>query len=75
MENHRLIEELLKLTQMQPINIIPFGADYSIGTNADGNGNYQTVTYKKGGSSGILLKTVTYTFDANSKIVTTTITG
>jgi uncharacterized RmlC-like cupin family protein len=49
---------------------LPYGADYMIQSNADGLGNYQTITYKKGGATGRTVKVVTLTFDANSKILT-----
>jgi hypothetical protein len=51
---------------------LPFGADYFIQSNADANGNYQTIVYKSGGASGVTVRTITLTFDANNYIVTYT---
>ncbi len=45
---------------------LPYGADRLTQTNADVNGNYQTVTYYKSGS---VVKIVTLTFDANGNVI------
>ena len=41
-----------------------------IQSNADGNGNYQTITYKKGGPDGDIVQIIEITFDGNNNIVT-----
>lgn len=51
---------------------MPYGADYLVQSNADVNGNYQTITYKSGGSGGTTVKTVNLTFDANGGVLTLT---
>ena len=61
-----LIKRLLNIGQQS----LPYGADYFIQSNADGNGNYQTIVYKTGGAAGTTVKTITLTFDANNYIVT-----
>lgn len=63
-----LIKRLLNINQQS----LPYGADYFIQSNADGNGNYQTIVYKTGGSGGTTVKTITLTFDANNYIVSFT---
>ena len=47
-----------------------FGADYFIASNPDANDNYQTITYKKGGANGEVVRIITLTFDANDNVVT-----
>lgn len=42
--------------------------DYIGFSNADSNGNYQTITYKSGGSSGTTMLTLSLTYDANNKV-------
>lgn len=48
---------------------LPFGADYFIQSNADANGNYQTVTYKRGGAGGAIVRVVTITYDVDGNAV------
>lgn len=52
------------------ISNLPFNADYIEETNPDANGNYQTITYKQGGSGGTIVKTITITYDSNGGILT-----
>lgn len=63
-----LIKRLLNINQQS----LPFGADYFIQSNADSNGNYQTIIYKTGGSGGTTVKTITLTFDSTGNILTYT---
>lgn len=49
---------------------LPFGADYMAQSNADANGNYQTITYKTGGAAGTTVKTITLTFDSSGNVLT-----
>lgn len=51
---------------------LPFNADYLIQSNPDANGNYQTIVYKIGGSSGTTVATINLTFDGNNNVVTYT---
>ena len=53
-------------------NNLPFGADYLIQSNPDVNGNYQTIQYKQGGSSGTVMRTITLVFDAKNNVVSYT---
>lgn len=46
--------------------------DYVAMSNADGNGNYQTIVYKSGGSGGTTKATLTITYDGNSNITSIT---
>jgi len=46
--------------------------DYVGMSNADGNGNYQTIVYKRGGSSGTTVRTLTYTYDASNNVTSIT---
>ena len=63
----RAINEIVKQLSYDKIG---FGADFMIQSNADGNGNYQTITYKKGGPDGDIVQIVEITFDGNNNIVT-----
>lgn len=51
---------------------LPFNADYLAQSNPDANGRYQTITYKQGGASGTIVKTVSLTFDSFGSILTYT---
>lgn len=42
--------------------------DYVGFTNVDGNGNYQTVTFKSGGSGGSTVRTLALTYDGNNNV-------
>lgn len=46
--------------------------DYISFTNADANGNYQTLDFKTGGAGGTTQRTLTLTYDANSKVTSIT---
>ena len=46
--------------------------DYVGMSNADGNGNYQTIVYKSGGSGGTTRATLTITYDGSSNITSIT---
>lgn len=52
--------------------IVTAAYDYVGFTNADSNGNYQTITFKSGGSGGTTVATVSVTYDANSLITSVT---
>lgn len=52
--------------------LVPIPYDYVGFTNADGNGNYQTATFKQGGSSGTTVATLSLTYDANNLITSIT---
>ncbi len=49
---------------------LPYGADYFAQSNADANGNYQTITYKTGGAAGTTIRIITLTFDASGNVLT-----
>lgn len=55
-----------------PIPLIDKPYDYVVMTSADGNGNYQVFTYKSGGSGGATVRTLTFTYDANSNVTSIT---
>ena len=71
-------------TALQPVKVDASGnvetadglgiprSDYLGFTNADGNGNYQTLTFKSGGSGGSTPATLALTFDASNKITSIT---
>lgn len=46
--------------------------DYVAMTNPDANNNYQTHTYKTGGSGGTTVATLTYTYDASNNVTSIT---
>ena len=46
--------------------------DYVAMTNADGNGNYQTFTYRLGGAGGTVQNILTFTYDVNSNVTSIT---
>lgn len=54
------------------VNLVDVPYDYVGMSNADGNGNYQTVVYKTGGSGGTTVRTLTYTFDASNNVTSIT---
>jgi hypothetical protein len=51
-----------------PLPLIDQPFDYISFTDDDGLGNYQTWTFKTGGSSGITVRTLAVTYDASSNI-------
>lgn len=55
-----------------PTPLVDLAYDYVGFTNADGNGNYQTITFKTGGSAGTTVRTLSVTYDANSLITSVT---
>jgi hypothetical protein len=55
-----------------PLPLLNVGYDYFIASNPDGNGNYQTYTYKSGGSGGTIVRTLTYTYDVNNNVTSMT---
>jgi len=48
---------------------LPFNADYFQLSNPDINGNYQTITYKKGGALGTTVRTITLTYNTNGDVI------
>lgn len=46
--------------------------DYVGMSNPDGNGNYQTIVFKSGGSGGTTMRTLTLSYDANSNVTSIT---
>ena len=58
--------------QRMPTPLLDLAYDYVGFSNADGNGNYQTVVYKTGGSGGTTVRTLTYTFDGSSNVTSIT---
>jgi hypothetical protein len=46
--------------------------DYVGFTNADSNGNYQTLTFKSGGSGGTTARTLSLTFDGSNNVTSIT---
>lgn len=54
------------------MGLITSAYDYVAMTNADGGGNYQTITYKTGGSGGITVATLTMTFDGANNVTSIT---
>jgi hypothetical protein len=51
---------------------LPFNADAVQLTNPDVNGNYQTVRYFKNNLSGLLITTLTITYDASNNVTSVT---
>lgn len=49
---------------------LPFNADYLEQSNPDVNGNFQTITYKRGGASGITVRTISLTYDSSGNVLT-----
>jgi len=49
---------------------LPFNADYLAQTNPDGNGYFQTITYRQGGAAGTIVRTITLTFNAGGDVLT-----
>lgn len=60
----------LGLLYVNSFQSLPFNSDYLAQSNPDGNGYFQTITYKKGGASGTVTKTVTLTFNAGGDVLT-----
>jgi len=55
-----------------PLSLIEGAWDYLGFTSPDGNGNYQTWSFKAGGSSGTIVDVLAVTYDANSNITSIT---
>jgi len=51
-----------------PLPLIDEPYDYVGFSSDDGNGNYQTMTFKSGGSSGTTVRTLALTYDGNSNV-------
>ena len=54
------------------LGLLPIAYDYVGFSNADGNGNYQTIVYKVGGSGGTTINTLTLTYDGSSNVTSIT---
>jgi hypothetical protein len=52
--------------------LVPSSYDYIGFTNPDANGNYQTITYKSGGSGGTTTNTLSLVFDGANNITSVT---
>lgn len=52
----------------RPLPLIDEPYDYVGFANADANGNYQTLTFKIGGSGGSAVRTLALTYDGNSNV-------
>lgn len=46
--------------------------DYTAFSNPDANGNYQTITYKLGGSGGTTVRVLSLTYDGNNNVTSIT---
>jgi len=55
-----------------PLPLITGAWDYVGFTNPDANSNYQTWSFKSGGSGGTLVNTIAATYDGNSNITSLT---
>lgn len=55
-----------------PVPLVDKPYDYVGMSNADGNRNYQTFVYKQGGSGGVTVRTLTYTYDESSNVTSIT---
>jgi hypothetical protein len=51
-----------------PLPLVDIPYDYQEFSNADVNGNYQTITFKQGGSSGATVRTLTLAYDASNNV-------
>jgi hypothetical protein len=58
--------------QRVPTSLIDVPYDYLSFTNADGNGNYQTLSFKSGGSGGTTLRTLALAFDGSNNVTSIT---
>ena len=56
----------------RPAPLIDQSYDYVGFTNADANGNYQTITFKSGGSAGTTARTLTLAYDTSSNVTSIT---
>lgn len=56
----------------QPLPLIDAPYDYVGFGDADGNGNYQTLAFKIGGSGGTTVRTLALTYDGNGNVVSIT---
>jgi hypothetical protein len=56
----------------QPVPLIDQSYDYIGFSNADTNGNYQTIVFKSGGSAGTTARTLTLAYDASSNVTSIT---
>lgn len=61
-------DETTNTLKRAPAPLLDKSYDYIGFTNADANGNYQTITFKSGGSSGIAVRTLNLTYDGNSNV-------
>ncbi len=59
------------LTPIPPA-LIDVAYDYIGWSSADANGNYQTMTFKTGGSAGTTVRTLSLTYDASSNLTSIT---
>jgi len=55
-----------------PLPLVDVPYDYQSFSNADANGNYQTITFKQGGSSGTTVRTLGLTYDGNNNVTSIT---
>jgi hypothetical protein len=51
-----------------PTPFVDIAFDYISFTNADANGNYQTWSFKSGGSGGTTVRTLSVTYDGSNNI-------
>jgi hypothetical protein len=66
------MNEKLTAAKVRSNTILPYGADYMLQSNQDSNGNFQTIVYKRGGASGVLLKTISIVYDSDSNVLSVT---
>lgn len=52
----------------QPLPLVDQPWDYIAMSDPDTNGNYQTLTFKAGGSSGSTVRTLAFTFDTANNV-------
>lgn len=55
-----------------PLPLVDIPYDYQAFSNADANGNYQTITFKQGGSDGTTVRTLDLTYDGNNNVTSIT---
>jgi hypothetical protein len=58
--------------QRTPTGLVDVAYDYLGFSNADSNGNYQTLSFKSGGSGGSTQRTLTLAFDGSSNVTSIT---
>jgi len=56
----------------QPTPFVDLAFDYVGFSNADGNGNYQTIAFNTGGAGGTTVRTLALTYDGNNNVTTIT---